>query len=484
MSVILLHLPFAQACPWSNPLLRDTIRIGHGMTQIDCFGQPTTIGTLAGVEAWNATQMAFLAHGASTPDHLGTTLAADPDFALAHAVKGMFMLLLGRGELVQTAREACTAANTSDANRPVSLRERSFIDALEVWIGGHPSKVVAILDGVLVSAPDDALAMKISQAIRFVLGDAQGMRRSVESVMAAYGEDHPARGYMMGCHAFALEETGEYGRAAAMGSAALEISPDDAWGLHAVAHVYDMIGSPAKGLRWLSAREAAWAHCNNFRYHVWWHKALMHLDLGQTDIVLDLYDTLIRADHTDDYRDISNATSLLMRLECEGIDVGNRWDELAETSATRTEDGQLIFADLHYLLALVGGRREDATAKLVARIAADGARSDTEMEMRMATPGAAAAQGLEAFGEGEYATAFHGLRKARRHMQLAGGSHAQRDVFERLTIDAGIRAGQMKDALGMLDERTTRRAGRDDNFAATRRDMIQAVPSLLRVPAE
>ena len=454
------------------------------MAQIDCFGQPTTIGTMAGVEAWNATQMAFLAHGAATPDHLAATLAADPNFALAHAVKGMFLLLLGRRELVPTAVEACTTARSADAARPVSARERTFIDALEVWLGGHPSKAVALLDTVLVAAPDDTLAMKLSHAIRFVLGDAQGMRRSIEQVMPAYGQDHPGRGYLMGCHAFALEETGEFGRAAATGSAALEISPDDAWGLHAVAHVYDMTGSPDKGLRWLTGREAAWAHCNNFRYHVWWHKALMHLDLGQTDVVLNLYDTLIRADHTDDYRDISNGTSLLMRLELEGIDVGNRWDELADISAKRTDDGSFIFADLHYLLALVGGRREDATAKLVARIAADGARSETEMDMRMANPGIAAAQGLEAFGEGDYTNAFRSLAKARRHMQLAGGSHAQRDVFERLTIDAGIRAGQLKNALGILDERTSRRAGRDDHFAATRREMIEAVPAPLRVPAE
>lgn len=453
--------------------------------RIDTFGQPTTIASEAGLEAWNATQMAFLAHSAKTPDHLGATLAADPDFALAHAVKGMFMVLLGRGELMQTAHDACAAAKTSIQNRSVSMRERAFVEALDVWLTGYPSKAVEMLDQVLVAAPEDTLAMKISHAIRFILGDAKGMRRSIEAVMPAYGKDHPGRGYLMGCHAFALEETGEYGRAAASGSAALEICPDDAWGLHAVAHVYDMIGSPAKGLRWLSGREEAWAHCNNFRYHVWWHKALMHLDLGQTETVLHLYDTLIRADHTDDYRDISNATSLLMRLELEGVDVGDRWDELAEISAARTDDGQLIFADLHYLLALIGGRDEEATATLVSRIAADGARSDTEMKMRMARPGEAAARGLEAFGEGDYTTAFRGLSRARRHMQLAGGSHAQRDVFERLTIDAGIRAGETKQTLDILDDRTARRAGRDDQFAITRRAMLGAQPSArLRMPAE
>ncbi|MEX3014539.1 tetratricopeptide repeat protein [Gymnodinialimonas hymeniacidonis] len=454
------------------------------MTQFDGFGQPTTISAGPGLDHWTETQMAFLAHGATTPEHLAKTLEADPQFALAHAVKGLFMLLLGRRELVQTAQEAADSARAADQARPVTPRERAFLDALDAWLGGHPSKSVAHLDQVLLTNPGDPLAMKISHAIRFVLGDAQGMRRSIEQVMPAYGEDHAARGYLMGCHAFALEETGDYGRAAASGSAALEISPDDAWGLHAVAHVYDMLAEPTKGLNWLQGREAAWAHCNNFRYHVWWHKALMHLDLGQTDVVLDLYDTLIRADKTDDYRDISNATSLLMRLELEGIDVGNRWEELADTSATRTEDGSLIFADLHYLLALIGGRREDATAKLVARIAEDGTTGQGEAAMRMANPGTAAALGLEAFGEGDYATAFQGLSKARKHMQLAGGSHAQRDVFERLTIDAGLRAGRLDDAKAILNERSAKRAGRDDTFARTRREMIGNQASPLRVPAE
>jgi len=465
-------------------MVRDFHDWTRDMAQIDGFGQQTTVASQAAMTAWNATQLAFLAHGAATPTHLAAALEAEPEFALAHATKGLFLLLLARRELVATAQEACAAARRSDANRPVSHRERAFIDALDVWIAGFPTKSVAILDGVLDLAPDDALAMKINQAIRFVLGDAQGMRRSIEAVLHAYAEDHAARGYVLGCHAFTLEETGEYGRAASAGSAALEISPDDAWGLHAVAHVYDMTGNPDKGLRWLSGREAAWAHCNNFRFHVWWHKALMHLDLGQTDTVLELYDTLIRAEHTDDYRDISNATSLLMRLELDGVDVGTRWEELADTSQSRTEDGSLIFADLHYLLALIGGRREEAAAELVARIAADGARAGSDAGMRMGNPGTAAARGLEAFGDGHYDVAFRNLSRARRHMQLVGGSHAQRDVFERLTIDAGIRAGRMDDALTMLDERTTRRAGRDDSFAATRRNMAELAANPLRVPAE
>ncbi|MFB2351867.1 hypothetical protein, partial [Priestia megaterium] len=74
-----------------------------------------------------------------------------------------------------------------------------------------------------------------------------GMRRSIETVLPSYGADHPALGYALGCHAFALEETGDYTRAEREGRRAVSLAADDAWGLHAVAHVFDMTGRAAEG---------------------------------------------------------------------------------------------------------------------------------------------------------------------------------------------------------------------------------------------
>jgi len=260
-------------------------------------------------------------------------------------------------------------------------------------------------------------------------------------------------------------------------------APDDAWGLHAVAHVHDMTGNAARGLDWLNGRDSAWAHCNNFRYHVWWHKALMFLDLGQIDAVLDLYDQKVRMDHTDDYRDISNGTALLMRLELEGVDVGTRWQELADLSAARTQDGCLIFADLHYLLALTGDGRDADASRLIARIRRDAqAASDTTCQ-RMAQPGLDAALGLQAFGQARYGDAFGHLSRARETMQLAGGSHAQRDVFERMTIDAALRAGMFEQAGAVLDQRKALHGYADDGYAAARRELIESAQTH-RIPAQ
>lgn len=451
----------------------------------DIFGQDVWLHHASSVTYWNDTNLAFLAHSAATPTHLGAVLQAEPDFALGLAVKGLFYFMLGRREMVATAEDALRDAKAASATREPNAREAAFVDALSVCLSGSPLGAIAEMEGLLQSNPEDALAMKIGHALRFMLGDSQGMRRSIERVLPAYSVDHPAYGYLLGCHSFALEETGDYKKAETAGRMGLGIAADDAWGLHAVAHVYDMTGNSAAGLDWLTGREAAWSHCNNFRYHVWWHKALLHLDQGDVETVLDLYDTQIRQDKTDDYRDISNATSLLSRLEFEGVNIGDRWEELADLSEKRTEDGCLIFADLHYILALSGGNRSDAITGMMRRLRRDATDLRNELASVTAHPGIAAATGLEAFGEGDFQTAYLNLARARQAMPTIGGSHAQRDVFARLTIDAAIRAGFFDDASRMLSDRSALRAGSSDRYTAARRELIAAAktdaPTILHI---
>src|SRR6056297_118545 len=421
--------------------------------------------------AWNRMVVSFLAHGADTPAHLGKVLEHEPEGVLPLAAKGIFSLMLARREMVAAAKDSAVAARRALDERGAPRRAQAWLAALECWVAGSPGGAIFHLEGVLVRNPADTLTMKASHAIRFMLGDAPGMRRSVERALPDHGADHPLRGYALGCHAFALEETGDYGSAEAAGRAGLDLAADDAWGLHAVAHVHDMTHRPEVGIALLDQNEAAWSHCNNFRFHVWWHKALLHLDRGEHDRVLALYDARIREEKTDDYRDVSNATSLLVRLELDGIDVGHRWFELADLAETRIGDGCLVFADLHYMLALTGDTRGDAARRLVAQVTASG-DAKTEQARIAAHPGIAAAEGLADFGEGRYSRAFDKLSFARAHMPAVGGSHAQRDVFERMTVDAGIRAGRLASTQAILEDRVAARGGHVDAFAETRMAQI------------
>ncbi len=433
----------------------------------DLSGMPTSLPS-EHIDTWNDIVRGIVAHAASVGPNLQRLLVAKPDFALGQAIRGFACMLLARSEMNEIAKEAHTAAVKA---APGTSRESEFVKALGEWLNGAPTRAASRLQMVMDQNPRDALAMKLIQAIHFMMGRSKEMRASVEGVINKWN-DHPALGYLLGCHAFTLEETGEYDRAEKVGRHGIALAHDDAWGLHAVAHVYDMTGRASEGLAFLKGRESSWSHCNNFRFHVWWHKALMQLDLGDYQAALDLYDRDIRAEQTDDYRDVSNAASLLSRLELEGVDVAHRWDELADVSERRATDGCLAFADLHYLLALCGGERDDAAAKLIARMAS--AKTEfCETQRIIAHPGLRMARGVQAFAAGEYASAWIHLRDARADLQIIGGSHAQRDVFQRICIEAAIRGGYIAAAQSLLEERSNQRSNSFDGYACKRLHLLE-----------
>jgi hypothetical protein len=82
---------------------------------------------------------------------------------------------------------------------------------------------------------------------------------------------------------------------------------------------------------------------------------------------------------------------------------------------------------------------------------------------------------LQAFAAGEYSMAWMHLRAGRGDLQQIGGSHAQRDVFDRITIEAALRGGYADSAEALLRDRMARRAGSVDGYAAARLSLIDAV---------
>ena len=204
------------------------------------------------------------------------------------------------------------------------------------------------------------------------------MRESIDRVVSRAGLDHPHLGYLLGCLAFALEETGAYREAERLGERALERSPRDAWGLYAILHAHEMTGRPKQGAEFLDAHVGSFAHCNNFGYHLFWHQALFRIELGDLDGALRLYDDRVRCGKTDDFRDIANAVSLLARLELAGVDVGCRWDELGDLAGRRIEDRSLVFASLHYALALISAGCGDHARRLAAGLHEGAAPGDQQ----------------------------------------------------------------------------------------------------------
>ncbi len=432
----------------------------------DRAGDPLTVLNTHTASAWDDTVEALLAHAASTPEHLGRTLAGDPDFALGHAVKGLSLLSLARGELVAPAAACHKAARRSQDSRPITPRERGYVDALGLWLGGAPRRAAARLESILDDHPRDALALKLAHGLRFMLGDQREMLACIQRHGDAFHDGHPFASFVRGCHAFALEEAGHFRDAERRGREAVALNPRDAWGRHAVAHVLEMTGRVGEGVAWL-ADGRSFAHANNLRFHIVWHLALFRLERRETAEVLRLYDEEIRAAQTDDYRDIANGASLLARLELAGVPVGTRWEELAAKAEARVDDRRLIFADLHYLLALIGAGRTNGAQALADDLVVSGGAEDGLTDARTAHSGGLAAQGLIAFGAADYAMASRLLGGALDNLQAIGGSNAQRDLFEQFYIESLMRAGRQDVAATKLKERLLRRGGA--NAFASRR---------------
>ena len=432
----------------------------------DLSGDHITVSSDAARLAWNDTLEALMAHAAATPEHLARTLAADPDFALAHAAKGLMLLSLARAELVTPARDCLARARAAALLRPVTRREAMVVEALALWLDDAPRRAAGRLEAILLAHPFDILALKLSHGLRFMLGDQAEMLATLNGFAPGFGESHPLAGFVHGCHAFALEERGFYAQAEHAGRRAVTLSPRDAWGRHAVAHVLEMTGRTDEGIAWLGDGRHL-AHANNLRFHIFWHLALFRLERGETGEVLRLYDEEIRTEPTDDYRDIANGASLLARLDYAGIDVGDRWEELAAKAEGRIDDGRLVFADLHYALSLLGAGHADG-AESIARSLIEDAKAHPSGERRHAARyGALAAFGLIAFHEGDYDEAARLLGSARNGLLAIGGSHAQRDLFEQAYAESLIRAGKHERAAEILGERLRRRGG-TNHFAARR----------------
>ena len=397
---------------------------------------------------------AYLAFSRATGGHLKQALRADPGFAMAYCIRGYFLLLFANPAYAAKVAQSLEAAEAAAA--APTERERTHVAALAAWAKGDYGAAVDLWETVLVEHPLNVLALRLSHYLHFYLGGGAAMRDSLARVLPRWDETTPGFASVLGMYAFGLEETGEYAAVEEAGRRAVALTPADVWSVHAVAHVMEMRGRHREGIAWIADGAQAWSACNNFAYHLWWHKALFHLEIEQHDEVLALYDERIRADQSEDYLDMTNAAALLWRLEDAGVGVGGRWAELADKSERRVDDHVLAFADAHYMMALAADGRTDAAQSLLNSLRAAAAR-DGSQALVLAAVGLPLCAAILAYRQGDFGTAAELLLSIRYEVYRIGGSHAQRDVFAQMLIETAMRSGRHRLAGELLAERTALR---------------------------
>jgi len=426
----------------------------------DQHGLAVSTSSMEATSNFDRTILAYLKYRADTPQHLANTLAADPEFGLAHCVAGYFAMLSYKLANLPVAAEAARTARAmmSKAN----ARERAHVEALDAWIAGDIDRTLSIWDGIVTEHPMDVLAFRLAHFNNFWLGRREAMLASAEQVLSKWSRDMPGYGTILSCHCFANEECGNYADAEPSGWAALEIDPADYWGIHAVAHVMEMQGRQSEGIDLLEKHERYFAGGNNIIHHIWWHRAMFHLEQREFEAVLDLYDQRFRnlaspltQTLPDLYIDVQNAASILFRLDRQGIDVGHRWIEIADKAEQRIGDCLSAFTQPHWMMALAATRRDDVAQRMLdaMRVFGLGRGAVAQVVGTVALP---ISKAVLAHGRGEHARAVDLMKPILDEMYRLGGSHAQQDVLEQVFLDSAIKANRGDDVRLMLARVTAR----------------------------
>ena len=374
---------------------------------------------------------------------------ADPDCALANAYTALLWMFLEAPSA--PAKAAPYVARARAAAGGITTRETLMIDAAAAWVEGDVPKLLEICDRITNDHPRDMVALKLAQYHLFNLGDAPAMLRMALKALP----DAEDIAYAHGMIAFGYEQCHLLPRAEAAARRAMELQHDEPWAHHAIAHVMLTEGRVAEGAAFLESVAETWSGLNSFMHsHNWWHLALFYLSLGRHEDVRRAFDTHVWGLEKSYSQDQVGAASLLARMEFAGVDVGDRWADVADYIAQRGADTVNPFLTLQYLYALGRTARPEATALMQA---IEDRASDTGQHDHIAWRDVAlpAARGILAHAQADWSTAVSQMARALPRMAECGGSHAQRDLFEQIHLDALVRDGRVSSAQQVLEMRRT-----------------------------
>jgi len=405
----------------------------------------------------------YLKYHVDTMDLVNGALVADPGFVLGHCIRG-YLLLAGANPAHRHALAASLAAAESGAAL-ATRREQRHVAALSAWRRGALGEAFAIWRELLDADPTDLLAVRISDTTHFRFGHTQAVLEQADRLAPAWSPDLPGYDCFQSVWAFAHEEAGDTARAERAIDSAYERDQTNFFAHHVKAHILEMDSRPREGNDWLARQTGYWPIGNNLVHHLWWHRALMQLDLGQQDAVLASYDANIRNLNApltraapDQFNDLQNATALLWRLEQLGLDVGARWEELADKAEARIGDSAYLLLPPHLVLALAATGRDEASVRFLAALreqAADPCRWDAAAIRDVVVPVCEA--GL-AHRRDQHAQVVTLLQPCLDRIRLLGGSNAQRDLFRQILIDSAMKADRRDVVAAMIADETASRA--------------------------
>lgn len=381
-----------------------------------------------------------------------TAVGADPDFAMAHAVRASALLLKGR---IREARESAERAvhlaeGASAAGTPrtpgATRRERQHAAIVVDVVHGRRDEALAKVREHATEFPRDALAIDPAAGVFGLIGFSGRQDREAEQLALLaplaphYGDDWWYQ-HVLG---FALLETDAADRALPLVESAVHQRRDSGHAAHTFVHglfeagAFDA-GARERAMRWLDEWLPGYAPDGVLYCHLWWHLALFHLLRREFDAVWRIYDRHCQNGQSASpvINIFTDGVSLAWRCLVAGGTPSRERLEMLKALGEASFPRPGIFVDVHRGMVLAALGEEAALAEYRA-----------ECEAALAAGRLAAGEvvlklidGFAAYAAGDFVRARDVLSDAAPQVVRIGGSRAQRRFVSETLDSARRRAG-------------------------------------------
>ncbi|XP_070533321.1 tetratricopeptide repeat protein 38-like isoform X2 [Ptychodera flava] len=392
-------------------------------------------------------------------------LSADPSFVLGHAIKNGMALLSGVSILTNDSLKSdidkmVEMAKTSD----ITPLEKLHVDAVKLWSVGNIVKGCDKWEEVLLYFPTDIMAIQGAMLTHLFYGRMMQFTDCLARVLPFWNSCSSPKVHcaIRSQYAFGLEELNFFDDAEKIAKQALEVTPNDIWGTHTIAHVRESQNHYEEGISFIKSKESD-IQDNYLSGHIYWHLGLYYIEKGDFEAALTLYDDRLSKYLSNGAMvDMTDASSFLCRLEFEGVNVGDRWQKVHERFLPHLHDHVYMFNDIHGLMASQRAKQFEVAEKLIESIMNFISNADEENAKTQVfrDVGVSLCESFQAYDNGEYGRAVDIITPIKYRIQEIGGSKAQRDVFNLFLIHAALKSSEKRHhmlARSLLHERSAQR---------------------------
>lgn len=377
-------------------------------------------------------------------------IAADPQFAMAHA--GKAQILLRQAEPV-AAREALTKAQALSGT--TTEREASHIAFFDRVFSGQTEAALAAVFEHLARWPLDALVVNTAANPNGVIGGSGqlGQKHRIAALMDTLAPHYGDDAWFLSYHAMALSEDGRLAPARAKIEQSIAANTRNAHVAHGFAHICYESGDPEPARRFLAGWLPDYPRDGFFHGHLSWHLSLFEILAGDWEAASRLYREAITLDRHSGgpQQKVTDGVGFLWRSELAGYPRDTTaWRALHEFAKSALPRPGSSLADLHVIVAeavVDGGTGSSGRRAGQIEALAQEARYPSGNHLSTLAPGFAA------FERGDFAAAIDVLAPLAGKNERIGGSRAQHDLIDFTLLRSYIAANRLDEGRDFLGGR-------------------------------